>query len=291
MDTTRILAFYAFHPLEHARVVELRSTLHEFGEEKDLRGLVLVATEGINGTVCGSMEMMEEWKRLIEEIFPNAMWNESSAAAHVFPRWLVKVREEIVACDRPRSTRLDGTHLTPTEWNRMMEDDDVAIVDARNTYETRIGMFRGAIDPHTKNFGEFEQFAKNCTIDKQKKVLLYCTGGIRCEKAVTTMKRAGFENVFQLEGGILSYLKQFPDGKFNGECFVFDHRVAVDQRLRPSTTYKLCPSCGDPGAVARNCEHCDAVFTMCRDCIRKSASITCSKNCRYHRSRAVSGDY
>ena len=250
-----------------------------------MRGLVLLATEGINGTVCGSPEAIGEWRMLIGASFADVTWNESVAGEYVFPRWLVKIREEIVALNMPGSAKEHGTHLSPEAWNAMMEEGNVVIVDARNIYETRIGMFENAIDPAIKNFQQFTDFARSADIPKTKKVMMYCTGGIRCEKAVIAMKDAGYENVYQLQGGILGYLKRFPGAKFRGECFVFDHRVAVDQQLQPSKTYKLCPSCGDPGTECLSCAHCDKDFTACVECIAKGSVRTCSKNCRYHHQR------
>ena len=285
MHTTRILAFYAFSPLGEQRIAKLRSELHTFGETRGMRGLTLLATEGINGTVCGSPEAVGEWKTHIAALFPHATWNESSAGDRVFPRWLVKVREEIVALDRPESSPLEDTHLTPSEWNGMMERPDTVVIDTRNVYETRIGMFDGAIDPGIGTFRQFNDFCKAQSIPKEKNILLYCTGGIRCEKAVAAMKDAGYENVYQLKGGILSYLKEFPEQKFNGECFVFDHRVAVDQHLQPSSKYKLCPACGDPGTEASTCAYCSSVFSMCSACRVKDAPAMCSKNCRYQHER------
>lgn len=282
---TTILAFYAFAPIDDGRLQTLRTELFQFGEGNDMRGLVLLATEGINGTVCGSPLVMREWKKRIDELFADTMWNESSAEAHVFPRWLIKVREEIVALNKPDSIRLTNTHLTPAEWNAMMDSGEAVVIDTRNTYETEIGMFDGAIDPAIRTFQEFPEYVKTCGVPKEKKVMLYCTGGIRCEKAVASMREAGYPHVFQLEGGILSYLKEFPDAKFKGECFVFDHRVAVDGHLMPSTTYGLCTTCGDPGTLRLNCAHCKAPFVMCTDCHASGASITCSKNCRYHFTR------
>jgi UPF0176 protein len=284
-QTVDIIAFYAFAPMDGARVARLRDELHAFGDACGMRGLVLLATEGINGTVCGSPESMAEWKSLIGGLFPNATWNESAASELVFPRWLVKIREEIVALDRPDSSPLDGTHLTPAEWNAMMTRGDAVIIDTRNAYETRVGMFEGAIDPNIERFTQFEAYAAACDVPKDKKVMLYCTGGIRCEKAVASMKDAGFENVFQLKGGILSYLKEFPDAKFRGECFVFDHRVAVDQKLQPSSTYSLCPACGDPGTEKTTCPHCSRSFVACLDCLKTNPEAACSKNCAYHYAR------
>lgn len=271
--------------MDEVRVKALREELLTFGDAHGMRGLVLIATEGINGTVCGAPDAMAEWKALIGDLFPHTTWNESEASELVFPRWLVKIREEIVALDRPDSSPLDGTHLTPAEWNAMMEDKDAVIIDTRNAYETRVGMFEGAIDPNIERFTQFETYAAACDVPKDKKVMLYCTGGIRCEKAVASMKDAGFEHVFQLKGGILSYLKEFPDAKFRGECFVFDHRVAVDQKLRPSSTYSLCPCCGDPGTEAKTCPQCAKRFVACIDCLKKNPDATCSKNCAYHYAR------
>lgn len=288
---TQILAFYAFSALEHGRLASLRAELFAFGQAHDMRGLVLLATEGINGTVCGSPEAIGEWRALITAQFQDVTWNESTAEAHVYPRWLVKVREEIVALKKPGSSRLNGTHLTPAEWNEKMSRPNTVVIDARNTYETAIGTFNGAIDPKITNFQQFTGFAAACDVPKDAEVLLYCTGGIRCEKAVAAMQESGYKNVFQLKGGILSYLKECPEGTFNGECFVFDHRVAVDKHLQPSTIYKLCPTCGDPGTEKRSCAHCEQDFTACVGCIQKRAAETCSKNCRYHqeRSKALTG--
>jgi UPF0176 protein len=284
-QTVDIIAFYAFAPMDESRVAALRHELFAFGEARGMRGLVLLATEGINGTVCGSSEAIGEWRMLVAGLFPNATWNVSAAGDYVFPRWLVKIREEIVAIDRPNSSQLAGTHLTPAEWNAMMEKNDVVVIDARNTYETKIGMFEGAIDPNIEHFTDFEKFAATCDVPKDKNVMLYCTGGIRCEKAVASMKDAGYGNVFQLQGGILSYLKEFPDAKFQGECFVFDHRVAVDQQLQPSSTYSLCPSCGDPGTEQTTCPHCSKQFVACIDCLKSNPEAACSKNCAYHYAR------
>lgn len=264
--------------------------MHAFGHARAMRGLTILATEGVNGTVCGTTAAVKEWKSLLSERFGDITWNDSTANDLVFPRWLVKVREEIVALDKPGSARVDGTHLTPSEWHEALKDPNVVVIDARNTYETAIGTFEGAIDPGTAHFSEFTKFAKNSTIDRKKKVMLYCTGGIRCEKAIVAMKEAGFDNVFQLRGGILSYLKEFPHQQFSGECFVFDHRVAVDQHLAPSRTYSLCPSCGDPATEAMRCVRCDAPFSLCTQCIATKKTAACSKNCRYHYERSLTGD-
>lgn len=245
-QSVSILAFYAFVPFSAERLTQLHEELTAFGAERGMRGLTLLATEGINGTVCGTPEAVAAWKERMRTLSADMVFNESEAQGLVFKRWKVDIRREIVNLRRPDATRDEQSHLSPEEWHRMMERDDVAIIDARNTYETKIGMFEGAIDPQTNNFQEFANFAASCEVPKDKPVLMYCTGGIRCEKAVTEMKKHGYREVYQLQGGILNYFKRVGHGKFKGECFVFDHRVAVDGRLQPSRRYVLSPVDGQP---------------------------------------------
>lgn len=248
-----------------------------------MRGLVLLATEGINGTVCGAPEVIDEWKTLVMHTFPEIAWKDSEADDLVFPRWFVKIRRRIVGLNE-KELKPDGAHkhLSPAEWNRMMDEEDVVVIDARNEYETKIGMFEGAVDPKLQSFDEFSDFAKQTNIPRSKKVLMYCTGGIRCERAIYEMEKAGFPHVYQLSGGILEYLKQCPNEKFKGECFVFDHRIAVDQKLEPSKKYVACPHCGDPGDREIVCGLCEKPAHICGRCETHEDRRTCSKNCRYH---------
>jgi UPF0176 protein len=162
------------------------------------------------------------------------------------------------------------------------------IVDARNDYEYAIGKFKGAIDPSIKTFSEFPEFVKKGELPKDKKVMMYCTGGIRCEKALLEMEKQGYSDVYQLEGGILAYLQQFPEGNFEGECFVFDKRVAVDQHLQPSQTYHICPHCGNPGTLEVNCLACNKQAIVCYGCAKEERHKTCSKNCAYIAEKKMS---
>jgi UPF0176 protein len=285
--SVHIAAFYKFVPVAQADLARVQQELKAFGEKRGMRGLVLVATEGINGTVCGTPQAIIEWKEKITAQFGDMNFNDSGADELVFPRWLVKVREEIVAL-KQEDVHPDGLrkHLTPQEWNAMMNEEDVVILDTRNTYETAIGTFENAIDPQMTNFKEFADYAKSGAIPKDKKVMMYCTGGIRCEKALIEMEKHGYD-VFQLKGGILGYLKEFPEGKFNGECFVFDHRVSVDGNLEPSKKYKQCPHCGDPGDREIECLQCAAPAKVCARCVTLDAGRTCSKNCRHHLQKSA----
>jgi len=163
--------------------------------------------------------------------------------------------------------------------------DDYLLLDTRNTYETGVGAFRGAIDSCTANFAEFPDFVRRQGIAKDARVLMYCTGGIHCEKAARVMRQDGYTNVSQLSGGILGYLKQYPDGEFEGECFVFDRRIAVDRDLKPTSTYTVCPLCGDPAKEKVTCGHCGKPGIVCRACAATPALRVCSQNCEYHFAR------
>ncbi len=276
-----VTAFYSFTKMDAMRVSALREELFALGESHDLRGLVLLAEEGINGTVCGSADAIARWKQAIERTFGPMRWNDSECEAQAFPRWHVKIRKEIVALKRDGiEAGGDRNHLSPEEWHAMLGRDDVMVIDTRNDYETAIGTFEGAVDPKLKTFQEFVTYAASADLPKDKKILLYCTGGIRCEKAIVEMQRRGYENVYQLRGGILAYMKAFPQGKFTGECFVFDHRVAVDGSLRPSQRYGQCPHCGDPGDRKIACSACGKDTKICTPCAEREERRTCSKRCR-----------
>lgn len=245
-----------------------------------MRGLTLLATEGINATVAGSAQTITEWKKLLMTHVGEITFKDSTAQRQVFERWSVKIKPEIVSLkDRAIHPAGKHGHLSPDEWQSMLRNEDVVVVDARNAYEVEIGKFRGAIDPGISAFHEFPAWSKSAGLPKEKKILMYCTGGIRCEKALLTLEAQGYSDVYQLEGGILAYLEQFPHGDFEGECFVFDHRVAVDQALRPSQTYGLCPHCGHAGDIAITCV-CGRERKICSDCARREARKTCSKRCR-----------
>lgn len=282
-----VSAFYKFIAMDAARLAEVRERFENFAESQGLKGLIVMGQEGVNATVSGTREVIEAFKACLAETFPGTEipFKDSLAPKIPFARFKIDVRPEIITTKdlSISSEESKGTHLTPTEWHTMIESDpDVVVVDTRNDYETEIGVFQGAIDPKIKKFSDFQAFVEQGGLPKDKKLLMYCTGGIRCEKAVPEVKRLGYENVYQLEGGILKYLEEYPDGYFEGECFVFDHRVAVDQRLQPSQTYRLCPHCGNPGREQISCKNCDATAIVCHRCVTREDRNTCSKNCAHH---------
>lgn len=284
----KIAALYQFGTLPAEQLAAWSRELEEFGRSIGVIGLLLLAQEGINGTIAAPEEVIDDFLQKIFDIteLPTPDLKFSTADHAPFPRLKVKVRKEIVTfrADLPVPDINDDSHLSPQEWHSILESgEDVVVLDTRNQYETDLGMFNGALDPGIDAFTELPDYLDRAAIPKDKKVLMYCTGGIRCEKASLEMKRRGYAEVYQLKGGILNYLEHYPAGEFKGECFVFDHRVAVDGDLRPSVKFHLCPHCGDPGDLIETCPNCGAVARVCEDCVRKDPALaSCSKNCAYH---------
>ncbi len=220
--------------------------------EHGICGTLLLAPEGINGTIAGTPEALDTVMEYLDREF-NVMNGEvkfSAASEKPFTRLKVRLKKEIVTLRAPEAdpNKQVGTYVEPENWNELINDPDMIVLDTRNIYETKIGMFKGALDPNTATFTEFKDYvAKNLDPAKNKKVAMYCTGGIRCEKASSYMKAHGFEEVYHLKGGILKYLETIPadESQWEGSCFVFDKRVAIDHGLQESD-HKLCFGCREP---------------------------------------------
>lgn len=286
MNNFLISSFYKFFPIAEEQIPVLREALLGEGKALEINGLFIMGPEGINSTFTGTPEAAEKFKVRLPQILGcgELLFKDSYADRLAFRELKVKIRDEIVTLDRAGLVP-DGNHnhLSPAEWNEMMKRDDVVIIDTRNSYEYDIGRFKNAVDPKTREFNEFPEYLEASGIPKDKKVMIYCTGGIRCEKAILEMENKGFENVYQLEGGILNYLKEYPNEGFEGECFVFDYRIAVDQELKPTETYRLCPHCGQPAAVRIDCIQCGTPEIVCQSCLSREKQFhTCSKNCAHH---------
>ncbi len=249
---TRIAAFYAFVQLGDPE--SLQQSLMQLCTGLAVRGTILLAPEGINGTVSGSDESIDrlvEW--LTDESRFEGMTFKYSRPAHgnpVFHRMKVKLKDEIVALRRPEVNPAKGTGipLDAKTWNTLLDDPNVVLIDTRNRYEVEVGSFPGALNPATRSFREFPAYVEqNLDSCRSKKVAMFCTGGIRCEKASAYLLERGFEEVYQLQGGILNYLETVPAGenRWQGECFVFDQRVAVDRDLQEGD-YDQCYACRRP---------------------------------------------
>ena len=293
-----ITAFYHFVPLTEEQVSSILASLNALGPALEVRGLVLLATEGINGTVCMPPENMLTWKAAIRNAVMgrDVIFKDATALQHVFPRFKIDVRPEIVTADMPGifPTEPTNNHLTAQEWHEtILNDPAVVVIDTRNDYEVKIGKFRGAVNPDMNVFTEWPEYVETTGLAKDAKVLMYCTGGIRCEKAIFAMQDRGYTNVWQLEGGILKYFEAFPDGGiYDGECFVFDDRIAVTSELKPTTQYGRCPHCGDPATVPTECPYCFTAALICDDCKSLTEQgdrqrLACSRNCATHVTRGT----
>lgn len=245
-----VTALYKFVTIEQPEIHRL--PLLTLMEQHDIRGTLLLAKEGINGTVAGTpsaIDALYTWFATIP-CFQQIGHKESYTDTMPFRRTKVKLKKEIVTLGVPGvdPSRVVGTYVKPKDWNRLIQDEDVVVIDTRNDYEYQIGTFKGALNPKTSTFREFPEYV-NQTLDpkKHKKVAMFCTGGIRCEKSTSYLKTLGFEEVYHLEGGILQYLEDVsPETSlWEGECFVFDERVAVNHYLEKGQ-YDQCHACRFP---------------------------------------------
>ena len=250
MSNVVVCALYKFVNLPN--FVALREPLANTLESLSVRGTLLLASEGINGTIAGSAVAIEAVLAWLAEQdgLDNIVYKLSYDNEMPFYRTKVKLKKEIVTMgvEGIDPLKVVGTYVKPQDWNALISDPDVLLVDTRNDYEVQIGTFENAQDPNTKTFREFPHYVKqNLDPKKHKKVAMFCTGGIRCEKSTAYMKEQGFEEVYHLEGGILKYLEEVPaeQSKWQGECFVFDNRVSVDHGLNKGQ-YDQCNACRMP---------------------------------------------
>ena len=274
MPAYRILALYQFVALpDHAALCE---RLRGLCEQAGLCGTLLLAAEGINGTVAGSESGTQA---LLDALAADGRFTalnlkQSWADSAPFHRLKVRSKAEIVTMGRPEvdPAALNGTRLNAEQWNALLDEPDVVLIDPRNDYEVAVGRFPGALDPGTRRFRDFPDFvARELDPQTQPRIAMYCTGGIRCEKASHYLLRQGFEEVYHLDGGILQYLEDVPaaQNRWQGECFVFDGRVSVDAQLRPGV-YSQCHSCRHPlGPQDR--EHPDySAGECCAHCVDRA---------------------
>ena len=275
-----VTTFYKFTQIPGSSLAELQERIESVAADLNMGGLLLLATEGINATIAGTPDAVMHLKAHLEVLFGELQYKDSSSDTQPFKRFKVSIREEIVQLRRTDIQPSAQSHLSPREWDELMADDAAVVIDVRNWYETKLGSFKGAIDPDTEKFSDFPEWVKKSNIPQHKRIGIFCTGGIRCEKAAVAMEELGYTNVHQLDGGVLNYIEKRPNKSFEGECFVFDHRMSVDQRLKPSTKYGRCPHCGNAGDIARNCDRCKVEYKTCADCEAQLPRPSCSKRCR-----------
>lgn len=245
-----VITFYKFVQLDDYEA--MRQPLLELCQAQGIKGTILLALEGINSTVAGTDDAVTELLAYLKQDprLADLTHKTSWAEEQPFARMKVKLKQEIVTLGQPdvSPTKKVGTYVEPKDWNQVISAPDVVVIDTRNTYEVDIGTFHGAANPHTDSFREFPDYAaEQLDPTKHKKVAMFCTGGIRCEKASSYLLEHGFDQVYHLKGGILKYLEDVPaeESLWEGECFVFDERVTVQHGLEPGS-YAMCHGCGHP---------------------------------------------
>ena len=269
------MAFYGFTAMEG--LPALQQELKALAEQGSVRGTILLAEEGVNGTISGPdagvTAVLDRLRQLpglggLEAKF-------SRAEQQTFHRLKVRLKREIVTmgCPTVKPAEQVGTYVPPEQWDALIADPDTLVVDTRNRYEVEVGSFAGAIDPGTESFREFpawvEQTLRPLVEETQPKAIaMFCTGGIRCEKSTAYLLQQGFENVHHLQGGILKYLEEIPEehSRWQGECYVFDQRVSVNHQLQPGS-YSLCHACGLPVSPAQRLEPSYREGISCPHCI------------------------
>ncbi len=252
----KIISLYSFFPFQENLILDLKNKLTEIENEYDLSGLLIFASEGINGTICAKKNVIDIVIKLFNKYTDNRNLNikVNFSKKKVFKKLKIKIKNEIVTMGIPEinPSQDKGTYLDSVNWNKLIKNKNTIVIDTRNHYEVSIGTFQNSINPNTRNFREFPKWVEdNLDAHLENKettnIAMFCTGGIRCEKATSLLKKKGYKNIFHLQGGILQYLDDLKGGNnlFEGECFVFDKRVALNHELEKGS-YSICHACGMP---------------------------------------------
>lgn len=274
-----ILLFYKFVRVENPQ--EFQEKHLQACKELGLLGKILVAEEGINGSVSGSKEQTEAYKKLLtsDSRFADIEFKEETGHFHPFRRMLVRVKPEIIRMDQEVDMSSVGKYLEPKEFMEVYDsDEEVIILDTRNDYEYEVGHFKNALKSDIRNFREFPKFVEKLKDKKDKKIVMYCTGGIRCEKASAYMISQGFKDVSQLHGGVITYVQNLPNTTWEGSCFVFDDRLTTN--MGQQDTINHCLHCETNCDLMGNCKNkqCNKRIFICPTC-RKDMHHCCSQEC------------
>ena len=255
----KIVSLYSFFAFQENLILELKDKLLKIENKNDLSGLLIFASEGINGTICAegkvikivmdSLKAYTDIKKLNIKV--------TFSKKKVFQKLKIKIKKEIVTMNVPKinPSQDNGTYINSVNWNKLIKNKNTILIDTRNHYEVSIGTFQNSINPNTRNFSEFPKWVddhleSHLENKESKNIAMFCTGGIRCEKATSLLKNKGYKNIYHLKGGILQYLDDISEEQnlFEGECFVFDKRVALDHVLEKGS-YSICHACGMPVSI------------------------------------------
>jgi UPF0176 protein len=285
----RVLLYYKFVEIDNIDAYVKRHL--KFCKSVGLKGRILIAEEGINGTVSGTVAQTDAYIHALhmDPRFEDMAFKIDEVEDHTFKKLFVRKRDQIITLfpeHNVNPNEVTGKHLKPKEWRDLLEKDDVLVLDGRNDYEYEIGHFRNAIRPDVTSFREFPEWIKeNLSEHKDKKILSYCTGGIRCEKLTGVLLKQGFKHVFQLDGGIVNYGKD-PDVQgelFDGKCYVFDERISVPIDRNNKVIVSNCMHCGEKSDRYINCANpeCNLQHVSCESC-EKEKQASCCNECRVH---------
>ena len=277
-DIKVVVAFYKF--FEVPNILELQNSLKLILSKTEIKGTILIAKEGINGTIAGKKDAITSALEKIWDLdfLIDLEPKYSFAYKNPFFRMKIKQKKEIVNIGLPEISpkKTVGNYIKPENWNNLISDKNLLLIDTRNSYEVSIGSFENALNPNIKNFREFPDWVTKNLINtdpeiKNKKVAMFCTGGIRCEKSTSYLKSIGFEEVYHLEGGILKYLEKVPknESKWKGSCFVFDYRVSVDHNLELGH-YEMCFACRMPISANDKMHKYFVKGVSCHHCFKSS---------------------
>jgi UPF0176 protein len=281
----RVLLYYCYSPIDDPEA--FREEHHRLCLRLNLLGRIIVAHEGLNGTVSGLAADCEEYMRLVkaDPRFAALEFKVDEVAAHTFQKLHVRVKPEIVhsSLHHTKPHEKTGQHLSPQEFKDLKDRDDVVIVDVRSDYEYNVGRFKNAVTLDMENFRDFPERVEKLREFKDKKILTYCTGGVKCEKASAYLLEQGFENVYQLHGGIIKYGIEAGGEDFEGKCYVFDSRVTVDVNRVNPTVISQCHHCQTPSDRMVNCAnpHCNAHVPLCEACSEQLEGA-CTTECQQH---------
>jgi len=252
----KIVSLYSFFQFPENLILDLKRNLLKIESENDLSGLLIFASEGINGTICAEKNVIDIVIKLLNKYIDNKNLNIkiSFSKKKVFKKLKIKIKKEIVTMGVPEinPSKDNGIYVDSDNWNNLIKNHNTIVIDTRNHYEVSIGTFQNSINPNTRNFSEFPKWVDDhldTHIENKDStnIAMFCTGGIRCEKATSLLKKKGYKNIYHLQGGILQYLDDVKEDKnlFEGECFVFDKRVSLDHELEKGS-YSICHACGMP---------------------------------------------
>jgi len=246
-----VFGFYKFIKLTSLK--KNKTILQKILIKKNIKGTIIISKEGLNGTISGKLIDIKFTIKKINQIFKFKKFdseNTSKSNFQPFHKTKVKIKEEVVPMNLLLNKKIKkkDSHVEPKKWNRLIKDKNTLVLDSRKPFEYKVGTFKRSINPNVKNFRDFPQFLNK--LDKAKPIAMFCTGGIRCEKASVYLEKKGFNNVYQLKGGILNYLKKIDekDSLWKGECFVFDNRISLKHGLKIGT-YSLCSGCRSPISI------------------------------------------